>query len=43
MVWDVIEFDRGSTCFPNHDVDAPGFANDPDPSRYLLFGWAAAP
>lgn len=29
--------------FPNYDVDARGFPNDPDPSRKLLFGWAAAP
>ncbi|MCA1585343.1 MAG: alkaline phosphatase [Acidobacteria bacterium] len=29
--------------FPNYTVDARGFPNEPDPSRKLLLGWAAAP
>jgi alkaline phosphatase len=29
--------------FPNYVVDARGFPIDPDPSRKLLIGWAAAP
>jgi alkaline phosphatase len=28
---------------PNYQVDARGFPIDPDPSRKLLFGWAAGP
>lgn len=28
---------------PNYEVDARGFPVDPDPSRKLLLGWAAAP
>ena len=29
--------------FPNYEVDERGFPKDPDPSRKLLLGWAAAP
>jgi alkaline phosphatase len=29
--------------FPNYRVDAQGYPVDPDPSRKLLLGWAAAP
>lgn len=29
--------------FPNYTVDARGFPTDPNPSRKLLLGWAAAP
>ena len=29
--------------YPNYEVDAKGFPVDPDPSRKLLFGWAAGP
>ena len=29
--------------FPNYERDARGFPVDPDPSRKLLVGWAAAP
>jgi alkaline phosphatase len=29
--------------FPNYEADERGFPKDPDPSRKLLFGWAAAP
>lgn len=29
--------------FPNYRPDAQGFPTDPDPSRKLLLGWAAAP
>ena len=29
--------------FPNYAVDDRGFPLDPDPSRKLLFGWAAGP
>lgn len=29
--------------FPNYERDAQGYPTDPDPSRKLLFGWAAAP
>ncbi len=34
---------RSSTSFPTTSVDAQGFPIDPDPSRKLLLGWAAAP
>jgi alkaline phosphatase len=42
----VFRFDRNSQrlpLFPNYTVDARGFPTDPDPSRKLLLGWAAAP
>jgi hypothetical protein len=42
----VFRFDRNSQrlpLFPNYSVDARGFPTDPDPSRKLLLGWAAAP
>ena len=29
--------------FPNYEIDDRGFPADPDPSRKLLLGWAAAP
>jgi alkaline phosphatase len=29
--------------FPNYVVDDKGYPQDPDPSRKLLFGWAAGP
>jgi alkaline phosphatase len=29
--------------YPNYEVDANGFPKNPDPSRKLLIGWAAAP
>jgi alkaline phosphatase len=29
--------------FPNYQADARGYPIDPDPSRKLLFGWAAGP
>jgi alkaline phosphatase len=29
--------------FPNYTVDEHGFPTDPDPSRKILLGWAAAP
>ncbi len=29
--------------FPNYQRDAQGYPTDPDPSRKVLFGWAAAP
>jgi alkaline phosphatase len=29
--------------FPNYAADANGYPDDPDPSRKLLLGWAAAP
>lgn len=31
------------TLVPNYSVDARGYPTDPDPTRKLLLGWAAAP
>ncbi|HEX5216918.1 MAG TPA: alkaline phosphatase [Vicinamibacterales bacterium] len=41
----VFRFDAAQELnfFPNYAVDDRGFPVDPDPSRKLLFGWAAAP
>jgi alkaline phosphatase len=40
----VLRFDavQQLNFFPNYTVDARGFPTDPDPSRKLLLGWAAA-
>ncbi len=41
----VFRFDRNSQqlpLVPNYTVDARGFPTNPDPSRKLLLGWAAA-
>ena len=35
--------DQKLNFFPNYQVDARGFPIDPDPSRKILLGWAAAP
>jgi alkaline phosphatase len=35
--------DQQLDLFPNYRVDERGFPTDPDPSRKLLLGWAAAP
>ena len=35
--------DQELNLFPNYQVDERGFPTDPDPSRKLLLGWAAAP
>jgi alkaline phosphatase len=42
----VFRFDPNSqelALFPNYTVDSRGFPTNPDPSRKLLLGWAAAP
>ncbi len=41
----VYRFDAAQVLnfFPNYQLDARGFPIDPDPSRKLLFGWAAGP
>jgi alkaline phosphatase len=41
----VFRFDAAQqlTFVPNYTADARGYPTDPDPSRKLLFGWAAAP
>jgi alkaline phosphatase len=35
--------DQELNFIPNYQADARGFPADPDPSRKLLFGWAAGP
>ena len=35
--------DQQLQLFPNYRTDERGFPEDPDPSRKLLLGWAAAP
>lgn len=37
------EAEQQLELFPNYVVDPQGFPIDPDPSRKLLMGWAAAP
>ena len=37
------EAEQELALFPNYTVDAQGYPTDPDPSRKLLLGWAAAP
>ncbi|MEW6321357.1 MAG: alkaline phosphatase [Acidobacteriota bacterium] len=37
------EADQRLNLFPNYVVDERGFPVDPDPSRKILVGWAAAP
>lgn len=41
----VFRFERNQQLelFPNYSVDDKGYPADPDPSRKLLFGWAAGP
>ena len=41
----VFRFDAAQQLnfFPNYTVDARGYPTNPDPSRKLLLGWAAAP